>query len=65
MSLKRSESVFHFEFAVLPHLIGGMWMILGFLTLAAALVRALPTEAKSPLVGLGLSNIGFCRVTSW
>jgi hypothetical protein len=52
------QSVFHFEFAVLPHLIGGMWMILGFLTLAAALVRALPTEAKWPLVGLGLSNMG-------
>ena len=51
------QSVFHLELAVLPHLIGGMWMILGFLTLATALVRALPAEVKWPLVGLGLSNM--------
>jgi hypothetical protein len=35
-----------------------MWIILGFLTLATALVRALPAEVKWPLVGLGLTNMG-------
>jgi hypothetical protein len=50
-------SVFHFELAVLPHLVGGIWIILGFLTLATALVRALPAAAKWPLVGLGLANM--------
>ena len=50
-------SVSHIELAALPHLIGGMWMILGFLTLATALVRALPAEVKWPLVGLGLTNM--------
>jgi len=33
-------------------------MILGFLTLATALARALPAEVKWPLVGLGLTNMG-------
>jgi len=50
-------SVSHIALAALPHLIGGMWIILGFLTLATALVRALPAEIKWPLVGLGLSNM--------
>ncbi len=51
------HSVFHIELAVLPHLMGGMWIILGLLTLATALVRALPREVKWPLVGLGLTNM--------
>jgi hypothetical protein len=49
--------VFHLEIAVLPHLIGGMWIILGFLTLATVLVRALPAVVKWPLAGLGLSTM--------
>src|SRR5208282_2405293 len=32
-------------------------MILGFLTLATALVPALPAEVKWPLVGLGLTDL--------
>jgi hypothetical protein len=51
------HSVFHIEVAVLPHLMGGMWIILGCLTLATALVRALPPEVKWPLVGSGLTNM--------
>jgi len=51
-------SVFHVELAELPHLIGGMWMILAFLTLVTALLRTLPAEVKWPLVGLGLANMG-------
>jgi hypothetical protein len=50
-------SVFHIEFALLPHWIGGMWMILGFLTVATAFMRVLPAEVKWPLVGLGLTNL--------
>ena len=52
------QALFHLELAVLPHLIGGMWIILGFLTLAIALVRVLPAEVKWPLLGLGLTNMG-------
>lgn len=51
------HSVFHIEFAELRHLLGGMWIILAFLTLVTALVRTLPAEVKWPLVGLGLSNL--------
>ena len=56
--LQGQPSISHLELEVLPHLIGGMWIILGFLTLATALVRALPAEVKWPLVGLGLTNMG-------
>jgi hypothetical protein len=52
-----TQSSFHLDFAVLPHLIGGMWILLGVLTLATALVRGLPAETKWPLVGVGLSNM--------
>ena len=50
-------SVFHIELAELPHLIGGMWIIIAFLTLATALVRSLRAEVRWPLVGLGLANM--------
>jgi hypothetical protein len=50
-------SVFHVELAEVPHLIGGMWIVLAFLTLATVLVRDLPAEVKWPLVGLGLTNL--------
>jgi hypothetical protein len=49
--------VFHIELALLPHWIGGMWIILGLLTGATILLRDLPAEAKWPLVGLGLTNM--------
>jgi len=50
-------SVFHIELAEVPHLIGGMWIILAFLTLAIALVRGLAAEVKWPLVGMALANM--------
>ena len=50
-------SIFHIELAVLPHLIGGMWIILGLLTVSTALVPTLPAEVKWSLVGLGLTDL--------
>ncbi|MGA7559644.1 MAG: hypothetical protein WCF61_16175 [Terriglobales bacterium] len=50
-------SIFHIELAEVPHLIGGMWIILALLTLATALVPDLPAKIKWPLVGLGLTNL--------
>jgi hypothetical protein len=64
-------SIFHIELTMLPHWIGGMWIILAFLTLATALVPAVSAEVKWPLVGLGLSNMSlllgdvFFSETSW
>ncbi len=51
------SSVSQIDLSVLPHLIGGMWVMLASLTLATALIRALPAEVKWPLVGLGLTNM--------
>ncbi|MGO9826169.1 MAG: hypothetical protein ACLPMG_12955 [Terriglobales bacterium] len=50
-------SIFHIELEEVPHLIGGMWIILALLTLATALVPNLPAKIKCPLVGLGLTNL--------
>jgi hypothetical protein len=50
-------SIFHIELAEVPHLIGGMWIILALLILATALVPDLPAKVKWPLVGLGLTNL--------
>jgi len=50
-------SIFHIELAEVPHLIGGMWIILALLTLATALVPGLAAKIKWPLVGLGLTNL--------
>ena len=50
-------SAFRIDLAELPHLLGGMWLIVGILTLVTALLRNLPPEVKWPLVGLGLGNL--------
>jgi hypothetical protein len=50
-------SLFQIELSEVPHLIGGMWIILAFLTLATALVPALDAEIKWSLVGMGLTNL--------
>lgn len=50
------SSAIHLQLRLLPHLIGGNWMILVALTGAIAFMRQLPPEIKWPLVGLGASN---------
>jgi hypothetical protein len=42
---------------LLPHLIGGNWVLLSFLTIATALAKTLPREVKWPLLGLGVTNL--------
>jgi len=44
------------DFAVLHHVIGGMWILIALLTLISA-VSTLPPATKLPLVGLGLANL--------
>jgi hypothetical protein len=50
------SSPIHFQPQVLPHLVGGAWLILCLLTVATALNKTLPAEVKWPLVGLGATN---------
>jgi len=51
----RSSPV-HLQPQVLPHLIGGNWLLIVALTAAIALNKKLLSEVKWPLVGLGASN---------
>lgn len=46
----------HFQLHLLPHLIGGNWLLVVLLTIAVALTRNLVPEIKWPLVGLGGGN---------
>jgi len=48
-------SAIHFQPEVLPHLVGGNWLILVALTIFVALTSLAP-EVKWPLVGLGATN---------
>jgi hypothetical protein len=50
-------SVFQIELAEVPHLVGGIWILLAFLTFATALAPALQAEIKWSLVGMGLTNL--------
>ena len=50
-------SLIHLQLSVLPHRIGGMWLILAALTVAVLFVRDLAPEIRWPLAGLGLSNL--------
>jgi hypothetical protein len=50
-------SLIHVQLSVLPHRIGGMWLILAALTALISIVRALAPEVRWPLVALGLSNL--------
>jgi hypothetical protein len=53
------QSLIHIQLSVLPHLIGGMWIVLALLTALVLLNRTLLPEVKWPLVGLGVSNLLF------
>ncbi len=50
------SSPIHLQLQVLPHLIGGTWLLLCLLTIAVVLTKNLPAEVKWPLVGLGATN---------
>jgi len=49
-------SLVHLQASLLPHLIGGTWLLLCTLTLATAFAGNLPPEVKWPLVGMGATN---------
>jgi hypothetical protein len=50
-------SLIHIQISVLPHRIGGMWLILAALTALVFFIRDVPPEVKWPVTGLGLSNL--------
>lgn len=50
------SSPFHLQLQLLPHLIGGTWLLLCLLTVAAVLTKNVLAEVKWPLVGLGATN---------
>jgi hypothetical protein len=52
----RSPAI-HFQPQLLPHLVGGNWLLMLGLTIGIALAKALPREVRWPLVGLGASNV--------
>jgi hypothetical protein len=53
------SSAIHFQPQLLPHLIGGNWLLLVALTVAVAFAKPLVFELKWPLVGLGATNALF------
>lgn len=58
MNLYESHaSVFHLQLGLLPHLAGGVWLLLCLLTIATVLSKTLPPEIKWPLIGLGAINL--------
>ena len=50
------SSPIHFQLQLLPHLIGGTWLLLCLLTVVTVLTKNLPAEVKWPLAGLGATN---------
>jgi hypothetical protein len=46
-----------FQPALLPHLVGGNWLILALFTIAVIFSKRLSPEVKWPLVGLGATNL--------
>jgi hypothetical protein len=50
------SSLIHFQPQLLPHLVGGAWLILCLLTVATVLNKTLPGNVKWPLVGLGATT---------
>ncbi len=56
MYASHSSSI-HFQPQLLPHLAGGVWLLLCLLTAATVFTRSLPAEVKWPLVGLGVTNM--------
>lgn len=51
------SSPIHFQLQLLPHLVGGSWLLLGVLTFGTILSKTLAPEVKWPLVGMGLANM--------
>jgi len=51
------SSSIRFQPAVLPHLVGGNWLILAILTTAAIVSKKVSPDVKWPLVGLGATNL--------
>jgi len=51
------SSLIHFQPRLLPHLVGGTWLILCLLTIATILSKTLPVKVKWPLVGLGATTV--------
>lgn len=49
--------IIRLDLSVLHHVVGGMWMLIAILTLVSALVHTRLSEAKWPLIGLGLANL--------
>lgn len=51
------SSLIHFQPQLLPHLVGGTWLILCLLIIATILSKTLPGNVKGPLVGLGVTTV--------
>lgn len=49
----------HLQVSLLPHRIGGMWMILAALTAGLFFIRDLAPEIRWPIAGLALTNLFF------
>lgn len=52
----KHSSMIHFQPSLLPHLIGGAWLLLVILTIATGRTKALPPTVKGVLVGLAATN---------
>ena len=50
------SSTIHFQPRLLPHLVGGIWLLMVALTIATAFSKSLAPKVKWPLVGLGATN---------
>jgi hypothetical protein len=53
---EKQSSTIHFQPQLLPHLIGGNWLLLFGLTVAVAFSQTIVPEVKWALVGFGASN---------
>lgn len=49
------EPLIHLQLSVLPHRIGGMWIVLALLSVLILLARDLTPEIRWPIFGLGIS----------
>lgn len=52
-----NSALIHFQPSLLPHLVGGNWLLLASLTLALALGKGILPEVRWPLVGLATTNL--------
>ena len=50
-------ALIHLDLSMLPHRIGGMWLMLAALTALMFLIRDLEPEVKWTVIGLGLTNL--------